>query len=169
MNKATDSPAGDARFPRRPDETEEERAVRELRERVYGETGVTLGEDWTAKVEIKESSGDRRKSSGGKRRTRFYSPGGRRFSSASEVVSYVQDTLAKARVEQGLPVVPKSAERSRRSHVDYSPTKRTKPRRRRRRRVRRGRDRGARQAGVPPARARGDGRPAHRVQVARRV
>ena len=123
VNKATDSPAGDARFPRRPDETEEERAVRELRERVYGETGVTLGEDWTAKVEIKESSGDRkdrRKSSGGKRRTRFYSPGGRRFSSASEVVSYVQDTLAKARVEQGLPVAPKSAERSRRPHVDYA-------------------------------------------------
>ena len=119
VNKATDSP-DDARFPRRPDETEEERAVRELRERVYGETGVTLGEDWTAKVEIKESSGDRRKSSGGKRRTRFYSPGGRRFSSASEVVSYVQDTLAKARVEQGLPVAPKSAERSRRSHVHYA-------------------------------------------------
>ena len=82
--------------------------------------GAALGEDWTAKVEIKESSGDRRKSSGGKRRTRFYSPGGRRFSSASEVVSYVQDTLAKARVEQGLPVAPKSAERSRRSHVHYA-------------------------------------------------
>ena len=32
----------------------------------------------------------------------------------------MQDTLAKARVEQGLPVAPKSAERSRRSHVHYA-------------------------------------------------
>ena len=96
--------------------------MRELRERVAEETGVVLGEDWTAKVELKTSNG--KKGSSAKRRTRFFSPGGRRFSSASEVVGYVQDTLAKKRVGQGLaPGVgptPRSVERTRRNNADYA-------------------------------------------------
>ena len=123
VNKASSSPAhGECRFPRRPNETIEESAVRELRERVADETGVVLGEDWTAKVELKTSNG--KKGSSAKRRTRFFSPGGRRFSSASEVVGYVQDTLAKKRVGQGLAPgvgpIPRSVERTRRNNADYA-------------------------------------------------
>ena len=82
-------------------------------------------------------------------------------------MSYVQDTLAKARVEQGLPVAPKSAERSRRSHVHYAHQNGAA--------AADDDDECAADETVEHAKraflqhARGDGRPAHRVQVARRV
>ena len=59
---------------------EEIAAVEQLARRVLDETGLALARGWTASIVL----------SGQKRRTRFFSPGGKRHGSAAEVVQHIE-------------------------------------------------------------------------------
>ena len=59
---------------------EEIAAVGQLARRVLDETGLALARGWTASIVL----------SGQKRRTRFFSPGGKRHGSAAEVVQHIE-------------------------------------------------------------------------------
>ena len=71
---------------------EEAKSLADLAERVHDETGLTLTDGWT--VSIEQSGGKKTK-----RRTRFYSPGGRRFSSMSEAVTALRKQQTDADVK----------------------------------------------------------------------
>ena len=71
---------------------EEAKSLADLTLRVYDETGLTLTDGWT--VSIEQSGGKKTK-----RRTRFYSPGGRRFSSMSEAVTALRKQQTDADVK----------------------------------------------------------------------
>jgi hypothetical protein len=71
---------------------EEAKSLADLTVRVYDETGLTLTDGWT--VSIEQSGGKKTK-----RRTRFYSPGGRRFSSMSEAVTALRKQQTDADVK----------------------------------------------------------------------
>jgi len=64
---------------------EETIAIQDLAERVRKETGLTLTDGWTVSIERSLIEGGKRGQT--KRRTRYYSPGGRRFSSMSEAIT----------------------------------------------------------------------------------
>ena len=89
----------------------EERARRQLVERVFAETGVRLGPEWSVRI----ASGSTGKSDGKTRDyRRFFSPGGRRFESASEIVAHVRDFKRRAmRVEGEAVKSPEQVEKER--------------------------------------------------------
>lgn len=64
---------------------EETIAIQDLAERVREETGLTLTDGWTVSIERSLMKGGKKGQT--KRRTRYYSPGGRRFSSMSEAIT----------------------------------------------------------------------------------
>ena len=71
------------------DEAARERtiAIQDLAERVREETGHTLTDGWTVSIERSLLKGKDGQNGKTKRRTRYYSPGGRRFSSMPEAIT----------------------------------------------------------------------------------
>ena len=101
-------------------ELEETFAIQDLAERVREETGLTLTDGWT--VSIERSLNKCGKKGDIKRRTRYYSPGGRRFSSMSEAITELRKQQVGGENEKSPPAMP-----SRSSSRDAKPVDRLSP------------------------------------------
>ena len=103
-------------------ELEETFAIQDLAERVREETGLTLTDGWTVSIERSLMKGGKKGETQTKRRTRYYSPGGRRFSSMAEAITELRKQQVGGENEKSPPAMP-----SRSSSRDAKPVDRLSP------------------------------------------